>query len=101
MRDYCSGVLTKTGNFSRAADALHISQPAVSLQIKALERDYQLELFTRNGRRDTRLSSDGEELFQLTRGMFSAEAEISEFLTKSERLERGTLNLGADVLLDP
>ena len=88
--------VARTGSFSRAADELHISQPAVSLQIKALERDYQIELFTRNGRRDTRLSSDGEGLYQLTRGMFSAEAEISEFLTKSERLDRGTLNLGAD-----
>ena len=88
--------VAKTRNFSRAADELHISQPAVSLQIRALERDHQLDLFTRNGRRDTRLTSDGEALYELTRAMFSVEAEIAEFLTKSDLLGRGTLNLGAD-----
>src|SRR4030042_3996210 len=38
-------------NFSRAAEELYISQPAVSKHVKDLERDLGVDLFRRNGRR--------------------------------------------------
>jgi DNA-binding transcriptional LysR family regulator len=37
-------------NFSRASDALRITQPAVTKQIKLLEKEYDMTLFTRGGR---------------------------------------------------
>jgi len=38
-------------HFTRAADALYISQPAVSVAIQSLEKQYQVKLFHRIGRR--------------------------------------------------
>lgn len=46
------------GSFSRAAEALHISQPALSAQVRELERRLGFTLFERTSRR-VRLSGDG------------------------------------------
>lgn len=82
-------------SFSRAAEVLGVTQPAVSLQVAALERSYRTDLIARHGARIS-LTGDGEALFVLTRQMFSAEAEIEDFLTSSEKLQRGHLRFGAD-----
>jgi aminoethylphosphonate catabolism LysR family transcriptional regulator len=82
-------------SFSRAAEVLGVTQPAVSLQVAALERSYRTDLLARHGARIS-LTADGEALFVLTRQMFSAEAEIEDFLTSSEKLQRGHLRFGAD-----
>lgn len=82
-------------SFSRAAEILGVTQPAVSLQVAALERGYRTDLLARHGTRIS-LTADGEALFVLTRQMFSVEAEIEDFLTSSEKLRRGHLRFGAD-----
>lgn len=48
-------------SFSRAAEALHVAQPAVSAQIKRLERDLRVQLFDRSTRR-VQLTSAGQAL---------------------------------------
>ena len=42
--------LAKTGNFNRAAEALYISQPTLTYQIKALEEEIGFALFSRSGK---------------------------------------------------
>ncbi|MGC2920398.1 LysR family transcriptional regulator, partial [Enterococcus faecium] len=42
----------ETSNFSRAAEVLFLSQPAVSNQIKQLERVLNIDLFQRNGSKE-------------------------------------------------
>lgn len=42
----------ETRNFSKAAELLYISQPAVSNQIKQLEEELDIQLFVRNGRQE-------------------------------------------------
>ena len=49
------------GNFTRAAEALFISQPALSKQVRSLERQLRVTLFDR-GHRDLRLTRTGREL---------------------------------------
>jgi DNA-binding transcriptional LysR family regulator len=53
--------VARHGNFTRAAEALFISQPALSKQIRALERQLRVQLFERQPR-DLRLTPAGREL---------------------------------------
>jgi DNA-binding transcriptional LysR family regulator len=64
LRAFCQ--TARLGSVSRAAEALYVSQPAVTLQLQALERDMGVKLFERSGRRlvPTR---EGEALYALAR----------------------------------
>jgi LysR family glycine cleavage system transcriptional activator len=53
-------------SFSAAADALHVTTAAVSMQIKSLEQYLQVRLFRRN-RRDVQLTAEGESLLPFVR----------------------------------
>ena len=50
------------GGFSRAAVAMHITQPGVSEQVRKLEQDYDVLLFNRE-RKVIALTQAGEQLF--------------------------------------
>ena len=67
------------GSFSRAAESLHLAQPAVSQQVKRLERDLGAELLTRSTRR-VQLTPAGEGLLPRARSILAdvnrAEDEI-------------------------
>ncbi len=49
-------------NFSKAADRMHMTQPALSSSIQTLEKELDIQLFLRNGKR-VRLSQQGKLLF--------------------------------------
>lgn len=87
--------VARAGSFSRAAQMLGVTQPAVSLQVAALERAYRTDLVQRSGQ-GLSLTTDGTALFALTRQMFILEAEIEDFLESAETLQRGHLRFGAD-----
>src|SRR2546430_14934745 len=63
--EYVVGVV-EHGGFTRAADALHVTQPALSEGIRRLEAELGLELFHRVGRRAL-LSSAGEAFLEPAR----------------------------------
>ncbi|WP_433579393.1 LysR family transcriptional regulator [Nocardia brasiliensis] len=65
-------------HFGRAADALHITQPALSQQVKALERELGVELLTRDGRS-----------FVLTPAGVALQAGAQQLLDAAAELERG------------
>ena len=52
--------VAKHGNITKAAQAMRISQPSLSKQLKALEEDYRIRLFSRN-RKGIQLTEDGAE----------------------------------------
>ena len=51
--------IAETLHFGRTAELIHLSQPALSLQIQALEEEVGVKLFERN-RRETKLSHNRE-----------------------------------------
>ncbi|WP_030910966.1 LysR family transcriptional regulator [Streptomyces sp. NRRL F-5126] len=61
-------------NFGRAAEALHIAQPVLSRQIRALENELRVELFDRDTR-GTRLTAAGEALLEDARSLLAAADE--------------------------
>lgn len=82
------------GSFTRAAQALHVSQPTVTTQVKQLEELYKVELFHRTGRR-IRPTEIGERLLQLSRQIFGLELEAVQVLRDAGELRSGHLRVAA------
>ena len=80
---------------SRAADALSVTQPAVTLHLQALEEQYGLMLFNRS-KTGVTLTRDGEALYKLTQRMFADEAEIAAYLGGMAALAHRHISLAAD-----
>jgi aminoethylphosphonate catabolism LysR family transcriptional regulator len=83
------------GGFSRAADRLALTQPAISDQIRKLEEAFGSELFLRR-RSGVELTPFARKLYAVTERMFEAEAEALELLSRARGLEEGNLSIGAD-----
>lgn len=83
------------GSFTAAAKRLRVSQPAVTMQVKALEDAYGVELFRRRGRTVERTEL-GSALLDLTTRLFGTEEEAQELLGAARALRKGRLRVGAD-----
>lgn len=83
------------GGFSRAAEALNLTQPAISEQVRKLEQAHDTLLFSRERKRVS-LTPAGEALFLLTRRLFEIESEIVELLAERRGAMDGTLRIMAD-----
>lgn len=81
-------------SFTAAARELHLTQPAVSQQIRALEEDAGLALFEHVGRK-VQLTAAGEELLRHAEQMLDLVREAGEALAALRGLKRGVLKLGA------
>ena len=84
-----------TGGFSRAAELLRLTQPAISDQVRSLEIEYDVRLFNREKKQVT-LTDSGRTLFEITRRMFEVESEALEFLSRSQEVKSGKLSIAAD-----
>ncbi len=85
-------------SFSRAADALHISQPAVSKSIREFEAQLGLSLLER-GPRGVQLTEAGRLLIKHARDLFAAEQSAHESLAALRGLQQGTLRVGASTTI--
>jgi aminoethylphosphonate catabolism LysR family transcriptional regulator len=81
-------------SFTRGARAIGVSQPAVSMQIRALEEGYGVELFARGRRVEP--TELGRALLATVRPLFVVEQEAAELLGQASGLLRGRLRVGAD-----
>uniref|UniRef100_UPI000D3889AD LysR substrate-binding domain-containing protein n=1 Tax=unclassified Variovorax TaxID=663243 RepID=UPI000D3889AD len=90
----CFHAVAKTGGFTAAAHYLHIGQPTVTDQVKALETRFNVELFLRSGR-GVRLTAAGERLYAITQGLFGQEEEAMLFLQSAHKLKAGLVRVGA------
>lgn len=71
--------LATEGSFQAAADALRLTQPAVSIQIRNLEQESARVLFRRKGQ-SLALTPDGEALLRKVHELKTIEADIAQFL---------------------
>lgn len=86
--------VAQLGNFTRAAERLHLAQPSLSRQISALEHDLGVELFAR-ARGGSTLTAAGECLLPLARRMLADAESIRRELAELSGLRRGRVRLGA------
>jgi DNA-binding transcriptional LysR family regulator len=79
-------------NYTRAADDLHLTQPAVSRQVQLLENTLGVQLFERIGRR-VRLTDAGADVLSYAQRIGQLQAELEAVLGARNGLQRGSLRL--------
>ena len=85
----------KLGTLSRAAEALYLSQPSISLQLQALERELGVQLVHRSRRR-INLTEAGEVLYGLSRPLVESWENLDrDFQAKVKGLHTGRLTIAA------
>ena len=89
-------VLAEHGNFTRAAEALDISQPNLTRQIQALERTLGAQLFIR---RNTGVvpSPAGREVLEQAVWIVAAVSDLEQRVQQTLNLESGLLRIGAGI----
>lgn len=90
--------VAKEGNLTRAAAKLHLTQPAVSLQIKSLQNSLKIQLFSRESTGMV-LTTDGTKLLVLAERVLSAAQELKRTASSLQAQLSGTLAIGT--ILDP
>lgn len=86
--------VARLGSFTKAAEKLCISQPALSKQILALEISFDLNLFKRHSR-GVALTEGGRRLFEYAEQVLNLVSEAKASLTELQDLETGHLTIGA------
>jgi DNA-binding transcriptional LysR family regulator len=87
--------VAKQENFSKAAEKVFRSQPAVSAQIRQLEEEYQQKLFDRSGK-SVRLTPAGELLRDYAQQMLRIHRDSLSAVSSSTGIVRGVLSIGAN-----
>ncbi|HEX3982234.1 MAG TPA: LysR family transcriptional regulator, partial [Acidisoma sp.] len=82
--------VVRQGSMQRAAEAMRLTPPAVSLQIKELEGQVRQRLFDRGGRRLT-LTTAGEHFLFQARKLLATLKETEDAMARFSRLESGRL----------
>lgn len=80
-------------SFSKAAQVLHLTPPAVTQQVKELEGHVGLPLFVRQGRQ-VQLTTAGEYMLMYARRLIGTVQEAEEAVARLMKSEAGTLTLG-------
>ena len=80
-------------SFARAAEALHLTPPAVTMQVKELESHVGLPLFQREGRR-VALTTVGEYMLVHARKILATLKDAEDTALRLQKLEVGTLTIG-------
>ncbi|MEV0479386.1 MULTISPECIES: LysR family transcriptional regulator [Streptomyces] len=86
--------VAETRHFTRAADLVHVAQPSLSQQIKALERELGADLFLR-ARGNITLTDAGEALLPLARRILADADTARHEVLELVQLRSGRIRLGA------
>lgn len=90
--------VSREGSITRAAQALHITQPTLSRQIAQLERELGVALFAREGKR-MHLTDEGVLLRRRAQEIIELVGKTERELTASEHELEGTVSVGAGDLV--
>ena len=85
--------VARQGSVQRAAEALHLTPPAVSMALRDVEAQVGLPLFDRSGRR-IGLSTAGEYFLLYARRLLGTLKEAEDAMARLTRVESGRLTLG-------
>jgi DNA-binding transcriptional LysR family regulator len=85
--------VARLGSMARAAKALHLTPPAVSMQVKEVESQVGLPLFDRQGRTAT-LTTAGEHFIVHARRLLAGLRDAEHAMARLRKLEQGVLTIG-------
>src|SRR5690606_20686123 len=86
--------VVEKANFTRAAEALHMTQPAVSQYIRALEKDFGTRLLERNNKQVV-LNKAGEIVYHHMKEMIALDARMRGLVDELMNRTGGELAIGA------
>lgn len=92
LKVFCT--VAETKSFSKTSEIIHLTQPAVSLQIQALEEKYETKLFDRSSSTVT-LTPPGEVLYKYAKEILTLYASAEKAIGKHTGLLKGSLTVGA------
>jgi DNA-binding transcriptional LysR family regulator len=87
--------VARLGSFSRAAERVLRSQPAVSAQIRQLEQEYGKRLFDRSAK-SVRMTPAGEVVFDYAQQLLTLQARAQQAVAEQDGVRSGTLSIGAN-----
>ena len=96
LKVFCT--VAETRSFSKTSEIIHLTQPAVSLQIQALEELYESKLFDRSST-SINLTPSGEILYRYAKEILTLYAELGKEIGKITGLIKGSITIGASTTI--
>jgi DNA-binding transcriptional LysR family regulator len=96
LKVFCT--VAETKSFTRASKIVHLSQPAVSLQIQALEEFFETKLFDKTGKKVS-LTPAGKILYEHATHIMSHYNEVVKEINKLTGTMKGAVEIGASTTL--
>jgi DNA-binding transcriptional LysR family regulator len=92
LKVFCT--VAETKSFSKTSEIIHLTQPAVSLQIQALEEMYETKLFDRSSSKVI-LTPAGEVLYKYAKDILSLYVSAEKVIGEMTGLVKGSITIGA------
>ena len=92
LKVFCT--VAETKSFSKTSEIIHLTQPAVSLQIQALEEMYETKLFDRSSSKVT-LTPAGEVLYKYAKDILTLYISAEKVIGEMTGLVKGSITIGA------
>ena len=96
LKVFCT--VAETRSFSKASEIIHLTQPAVSLQIQALEELYETKLFDRSSNTVV-LTPAGEILYRYAKEILTLYASAAKDIGELTGLVKGSISVGASTTI--
>lgn len=96
LKVFCT--VAETKSFSKASEIIHLTQPAVSLQIQAIEEAFETKLFDRSSNTVV-LTPAGDILYKYAKEILGLYSSIEKDIGEITGLVKGSISLGASTTI--